>query len=93
MKPQLSRLPKTVKAEFETYNNKVQAIYLKFSGEKIASTKVIGKNCDAVIDLDKEGEIVGIEMTKPGLLKLVKHKFNLSPESAKIISSAECAFA
>jgi uncharacterized protein YuzE len=85
----------SVQLEFATYNNKIQAIYMRFRKDKIMSTQVIGRHCDAVVDLNVNGEVIGIEMLKPGVLrfKTISKKFNLPAISEKIFDSANCAFA
>ena len=98
-KQPLSQSQKTisnvVNMEFSTYGNKVQAVYMRFKKDKIAKSKVIGKHSEAVIDMNENGDVVGIEMTQPGTLTLKRmiKKLPLPQITDKIFESANCAFA
>ncbi len=43
-----------------TFDKEADAVYIEFSSEEFASNKKIDSN--TIIDLDKEGKIIGIEL-------------------------------
>ena len=43
-----------------TYDKSADAIYIEFSSAEFAKNKIIDEN--TIIDLDKEGKIIGIEL-------------------------------
>ena len=51
----------------------IEAIYIKIRDGKILKSKEIGPKGEAVIDLDENGQVIGIEMLSP---------LNLWPDSA-----------
>ena len=52
------------------YDKKADALYVRISKRKIVSTKKINKNI--FIDLDKDGNLVGIEYLN--IYKIIKEK-------------------
>jgi uncharacterized protein YuzE len=81
-----------------TSPKEIEAIYIKVSDNKVSKSKEIGPNGEAVIDLDKNGGVVGIEMLEPGtisvrLFKKITRDYNL-PELKNIkIDRLQEAFA
>jgi uncharacterized protein YuzE len=68
-KKQLS-LPPIGVINFSVYRHKkeIEAISIKIREGKIAKSKEIGAHGEAVVDLDKKGNVIGIEMLEPGLV-------------------------
>ena len=64
-------------------DNEIEAIYIELKSTKISKSKEIG-NGEAVVDFDKEGDVVGIEMLEPCKITIkktfnqIKKKYNLS---------------
>jgi uncharacterized protein YuzE len=60
----------TGEIKFSVFKSKkyIEAIYIKIRDNKIARSKEIGENGEAVIDLNSRGQVVGIEMLEPGFL-------------------------
>ena len=59
------------------YDEEADAMYIRFIDEPVDQTKEIDEN--TIIDLNKQGEIIGIELLfvkerKPELLKILKVK-------------------
>ena len=44
----------------------IDAIYIKIKSGKVSKSKEIGPNGEGIIDLDKDGNVIGIEMLAPG---------------------------
>ncbi len=44
----------------------IEAIYFKLKDTKVEKSKEVGPNGEAIIDFDKNGDVVGIEMIEPG---------------------------
>jgi uncharacterized protein YuzE len=64
------------------HDNQIEAIYIKLREGKVSKSKEIGAYGEAVIDLDKNGNAVGIEMLEPGrvtvkLVRKIKKEFNI----------------
>lgn len=55
-----------------TFDDKAKTAYVRFSRAKVAKTTEFAKG-DLFIDLDHEGNIVGIEVLAPGTLNLLLH--------------------
>jgi uncharacterized protein YuzE len=65
------------------YDNKIDAIYIKLTdGEVVKSKELAGG--DLVIDLDKQGGVVGIEMLEPVKLTITKKLQKETPALAGI---------
>ena len=47
------------------HDNQIEAIYIKLREGKVSKSKEIGVYGEAVVDLDKNGNAVGIEMLEP----------------------------
>ncbi len=63
-------------------DNEIEAIYLKIRNNKVYKSEEIGSNGEAVIDLDRKGQVVGIEMLEPGSvtvqeIKSIQKKYNI----------------
>lgn len=63
-------------------DNEIEAIYLKIRNNKIYKSEEIGSNGEAVIDLDRRGQVVGIEMLEPGRVTVreirnIQKKYNI----------------
>ena len=43
-----------------TYDEDADAMYIKFTNEKFAKTKIIDKN--TILNLDENGNVIGIEL-------------------------------
>lgn len=43
-----------------TYDSDADAMYIKFTNEKFAKTKIIDKN--TILNLDENGNVIGIEL-------------------------------
>ena len=64
------------------HDNEIEAIYIKLREGKISTSKEIGAHGEAVVDLDKNGRALGIEMLEPGritvkLVNKIKKEFNI----------------
>jgi uncharacterized protein YuzE len=58
----------------------IEAIYIKIKPGKVAKSKEIGPKGEAIVDLDKEGKVLGIEMLAPGHVKIfnkIKKQFKV----------------
>ena len=55
---------KNISLNISRCNNKIDAIYIKLRDSEVIKSKEMA-NGDIVIDLDKRGGIVGIEMLEP----------------------------
>jgi len=55
---------------FSIYRHKkeIEAIYIRLREGKISKSKEIGAQGEAVVDLDQDGNVIGIEMLEPGLV-------------------------
>ncbi len=50
------------------HEKEIEAIYIRLRKGKISKSKEIGAHGEAVVDLDKSGNVIGIEMLEPGLV-------------------------
>jgi len=58
----------------------IEAIYIKIRPGKIVKSKEMGPKGEAIVDLDKEGRVVGVEMLAPGRVKIfqkIKKQFKI----------------
>ena len=74
-------------------DNKINAIYIKLHDGEIVKSKEMA-NGDVVLDLDKKGTVIGIEMLEPVNLRISKKIQKKAPELAGInINRLQGAFA
>ena len=64
------------------HENDIEAIYIKLKEGKVSKSKEIGAHGEAVVDLDKSGNVIGIEMLEPGLVTVrlfnkIRKRFNI----------------
>jgi uncharacterized protein YuzE len=60
----------------------VEAIYLKFKKDAVYKSIEVGKYGEAILDLNSNGELIGIEMLEPGTVSIrtinkIKKDYNL----------------
>jgi uncharacterized protein YuzE len=68
------------------YDHTVGAVYIRFSNEKVAETHDLGgRQFPLCVDLDKSGEVIGVEMV--GMVSMSIKKLNqvISPHFASRI--------
>jgi uncharacterized protein YuzE len=64
------------------HEGEIEAIYIKLRSGKVSKSREIGAHGEAVVDLDKSGNVIGIEMLEPGkvtvrLFNRIRKEFNL----------------
>jgi uncharacterized protein YuzE len=62
------------------YDRRADALYLKFNTEKIVTTKEKG---EYLVDYDKKGEIVGIEILQYSKMAPIIESFSVNPIAAR----------
>ena len=60
----------------------IEAIYIKLRDGKVSKSEELGPNGEAIVDLDKSGNVIGIEMLEPG--KITVRLFNKIRKQFKI---------
>jgi len=50
------------------HEKEIEAIYIRLREGKVSKSNEIGTHGEAVVDLDKNGNVLGIEMLEPGLV-------------------------
>ena len=68
-----------------TYDKEADAMYIKFLEGKFASNKIIDK--DTILDLDKDGNILGIEILD--VIKRMGKKFLSNIQVENLISEED----
>jgi uncharacterized protein YuzE len=48
------------------HENEIESIYIRLREGKVSKSEEIGAHGEAVVDLDKSGNVLGIEMLEPG---------------------------
>ena len=74
----------------------IEAIYIKIRSGKIVKSKEMGPNGEAIVDLNKEGNVVGVEMLAPGRVKIfqeIKKQFKIPELEHFNIESLQKTFA
>jgi uncharacterized protein YuzE len=69
------------------HEGEIEAIYIKLRNGKVSKSREVGPHGEAVIDLDKSGNVIGIEMLEPG--KLTVRLFNRIRKEFKIRELAD----
>jgi uncharacterized protein YuzE len=64
------------------HENEIEAIYIKLRDGKVFKSEELGPHGEAVIDLDKSGNVLGIEMLEPAKITVrffnkIKKQFNI----------------
>jgi uncharacterized protein YuzE len=80
------------------HEKEIEAIYIRLREGKVSKSKEIGAHGEAVVDLDKNGNVVGIEMLEPGLVTVrmfnkIKKEFKISELNNFNIDRLQEAFA
>ena len=80
------------------HDGEIEAIYIRLKDGKVSKSREIGRYGEAVVDLDKRGNVVGIEMLEPGkvtvsLMNRIKKEFNLQELGTLRIDRLQEAFA
>ena len=65
-------LSQSFKIEVFGVAKEIEAIYIKMKPGKIVKSVPIGKNEEAILDLDKNGIILGVELLEPVNLTIQK---------------------
>lgn len=63
-----------IKFSVYTHGDEIEAIYIKLKSGRIYKSEEVGKHGQAVIDLNRNGEVIGIEMLEPGKLSVKQFK-------------------
>jgi uncharacterized protein YuzE len=64
------------------HQKEIEAIYIRLREGKVSKSKEIGAHGEAVVDLDRNGNVIGIEMLEPGLVTV--RMFNKIKKEYKI---------
>jgi uncharacterized protein YuzE len=80
------------------HDNEIEAIYIKLREGKVSKSEELGPNGEAIVDLDKSGNVIGIEMLEPGkitvrLFNKIKKQFNIKEIKNFKIDRLQQAFA
>ena len=78
--------------------DEIEAIYIKLREGKVSKSEELGPNGEAIVDLDKSGNVIGIEMLEPGkitvrLFNKIKKQFNIKELKNFKIDRLQQAFA
>lgn len=76
----------------------IEAIYIRLREGKVSKSEEIGAHGEAVVDLDRNGNVVGIEMLEPGqvtvrMFNKIKKEYKISELNNFNIDRLQEAFA